>query len=214
MATDLDSLLPQLRPGYQCHQPALGEAAFGESTVWLPLSAAMNAFFTYTPAGCTTKVELTHRGLEDLGLSVRQVWNRAALNLFRSAYSDAGIRFWTRPTAAVLGPQAPRGMQIKTDVGPASAWLAHPRTFTTLHRHVHALTGARSLTYVLPDEATVFALVDCPTDQAASLAKAIAQTSWVGSTNLCDFPLRWLNGFPEDVSATSHSPRNLITVPD
>ncbi len=65
------------------------------------------------------------------GLSEQAAWDGAAQNLLALASSADGLRFFTRPHSA--------GLEVAVDGSSASAWLAHPRTFTVLLRHLAGL---------------------------------------------------------------------------
>ncbi|WP_155392576.1 glycogen debranching protein [Corynebacterium ulcerans] len=78
---------------------------------------------------------LRQGSLHSLGKTTRQLWNDAATNLIETARTPRGIAIHTRELSRLV-QQPTAGLHIAAGTGPASSWLAHPRTFTLLHRHI------------------------------------------------------------------------------
>ncbi|MDR7329701.1 hypothetical protein [Corynebacterium guangdongense] len=83
------------------------------------------------------------------GLSEHAAWNGAAHNLLALASSADGLRFFTRPAAG--------GLEVAVDGSAASGWLAHPKTFTVMMRHVAGLLGCPAPLFALRDGGRVVA---------------------------------------------------------
>lgn len=66
-------------------------------------------------------------------LTLHQAWDQAAANLIREAQKPAGTQFLVRPVGA--------GLEIRTRGSEARSWLAHPSTFTVVHKHLRGLLG-------------------------------------------------------------------------
>ncbi|MGG6494924.1 UNVERIFIED_CONTAM: hypothetical protein NY603_18495, partial [Bacteroidetes bacterium 56_B9] len=111
-----------------------------------------------------------------------------------------GLRFWTRPAACEL-PSAARfgGLQVCSHGAPISSWIAHPETFTVLDKHMRRLLRSHSLTYLVPDSATLFVFARLPDTYACQLAAdAVARVPY-HRTVLHPRPLVWSNGFPREL---------------
>lgn len=143
---------------------------------------------------------LTHDELGGRGLSTRRAWDAAAHNLIALAQTQEGTRFWLRPAEEILGPGCPAGVQIDTDGAAATAWLAHPETFTLLDRHLRAVLGAQSFRYLAPREEILLAL-DTDSATARDSAEFALSAGAFGSSSgaarpLATAPLIWQRGFP------------------
>lgn len=116
---------------------------------------------------------LTCTSLGMSGVSELIAWNAAAQNLLALSSCPDGLRFFTRRR----GP----GLEVAVDGAPASAWLAHPRTFTVLRRHLAGLLGHPSPVFALGEQGSIVAY---PSTKTAS--SAAPETRVIG----------WQRGFP------------------
>ncbi|AEG82004.1 MULTISPECIES: hypothetical protein [Corynebacterium] len=78
---------------------------------------------------------LRQGSLHSLGKTTRQLWNDAATNLMETARTPRGIAIHTRELSRLV-QQPTVGLHIAAGKGPASSWLAHPRTFTLIHQYI------------------------------------------------------------------------------
>lgn len=109
---------------------------------------------------------LDHVELGRRGLTMRQAWDSAALQLLRAQRDPYTVHFDVRNSSFSLGPKSPRGFEVKGD--PAASWLAHPKAFQMLHRHfMHVLKPEHAITYLTRDHRELFVL-DCTPEQAAT----------------------------------------------
>lgn len=93
-----------------------------------------------------TPVDATH--LHQLGLTMHQAWDAAACNLVRLAQFPLGTRFMTRP-ASCLDPGLRGAAQIDTPGADPTAWLAHPYSFSVLHKHLTSLCRGVEPAYIV-----------------------------------------------------------------
>ncbi len=158
-------------------------------------------------AGDTT---LSYRGLAELGLGIRQGWDLAADNLVRAARCPEGTCFYLRdavhtglidaPPTTSDGGAGVTAVQVKVPGAPVTSWLAHPRTFTILHRHLQTRLGPE-LIYLapLPDLLIACATPD-PTgtgqEVAGLLTGGLAEARIPGEHYICATPLVYRLGFP------------------
>ncbi|MDY3127629.1 MAG: hypothetical protein SOW59_05800 [Corynebacterium sp.] len=185
---DPSDLRPLIKPREWLKHRPLSADGFSESPACLALSRSLVVAFT-----CGTII-LSQRGLDRLGLSVHAAWDVCALNLERAARTPDGIEFYTRSVAHRLGATNPRGVEVRVRGTRAQSWLAHPQTFSIVHQQLLCLCRVAELTYVLPDETSLFAFFGPVTPRIAHIA---AQ-----STSAAQVPLRWSNGFPTEADHT------------
>lgn len=158
----------------------------------------------------TGDTTLSYRGLAELGLGIRQAWDLAADNLVRAARSPEGTCFYLRdavhtglldapPTTSdhVAGVPA---IQVKVPGAPVTSWLAHPRTFTILHRHLQNRLGPDPIYLApLPDLLIAFATSD-PADTGSEmtgvLTRRLPEARIPGEHYICATPLAYRLGFP------------------
>lgn len=143
---DRRHLLPGLHPAGWAEQPGLSDDGFCDSFASIALSRRFCAGLH-----CTTgpqSVTVSQRGLGELDLSTHRAWDMAAENLLHRAHGPAGLTFFTRPVSGLINEPVP-AIQVATPGAPPTAWLAHPHTFTVLHRHLRGLLGAE-VTYLVP----------------------------------------------------------------
>lgn len=141
---------------------------FSSSTAYIHLSQGLVCVFDGT---CPGERGLTHQQVGAAGMSVHQMWNLAADQLVRRAHRPHGIEFFVRCPSAQLGEghELPRGYEVDGHGVPAAAWLAHPKTFTVLHRHFEAvLQPASGLVYASRDLQELF-VFDASANQVAAI---------------------------------------------
>lgn len=151
---------------------------------------------------------LSYRGLAELGLSTRLAWDIAADNLITSARRPAGTRFYLR-TARIITGLDTTALQVRVPGAPVTAWLAHPRTFTILHRHLEQQLGATPV-YLAPLEDLLIAF---PADPPAPASlRNWAQTTMDARENsgerICAAPLTYQHGFPTEHPTASELVRS------
>lgn len=100
----VDRLLPSLCPSEELNGIKLCDDGFGDSPASLQLSRTLS--MSIVRGTGTEAKRVSQRALDDMGLTVRQAWDSAALNLQRRALTEQGLRFFTRP--AELGFMGPR----------------------------------------------------------------------------------------------------------
>lgn len=140
-------------------------------------------------------LNLSQRGLDSLGLSIHTAWDFSAINLERAARTPAGIEFSTRCASTLLGVDAPPGLEVKVRGADISCWLAHPQTFSILHRHLLRITRAQTLVYVLTKKQSLLAFIDVPAQAVSIIAASLRGPA--------RFPLLWAHGFPQEYRGTS-----------
>ncbi|MBK4151461.1 hypothetical protein [Corynebacterium macginleyi] len=192
------NLLPALFARSWIKHQRLSDDGFCDSLATIQLSP--NLLMALVFPGQRTFRRLSHRGLADLDVSARQAWNFASQNLQRAALDSQGLRFWTRPAGCALPAATPYGgLQVRSHGAPIYSWLAHPETFTVLDKHMRRLMRSHSLTYLVPDSATLFVFSHLPDAYARDLARAAAEQLPHHRTVLHSRPLVWSNGFPREL---------------
>ncbi|MDO5513192.1 hypothetical protein [Corynebacterium sp.] len=186
MPLDPASLLPALRPHAWVQHAGLSDDGFSDTIAYIALSRELCATFTCHGA------DVSYRGLGDLDLSAHRAWDRAAANLIARARTPEGIRVRTRPASHLLGTGV-TGLQVSLPGAPATAWLAHPQTFTVLDTHLATLLG-EPVAWLALTENTLVAVGE---DHRVDLREA-----WVPE------PLVLRHGFPAAVS-----PRTRVAAP-
>ncbi|WP_149029409.1 hypothetical protein [Corynebacterium halotolerans] len=182
-------LLPALRPLDWVGARGLSDDGFCDSAAYVALSRELCAALSCHGA------TVSQRGLGELNLSVHRAWDRAADNLLHAAQTDEGTRFLTRPAAHILGAGVP-GLQIATPGAPATAWLAHPHTFTVLDRHLTHLLG-EPVIYLAPGHETLLALPATAADPKSLQRWARHAVDTLGAASpVSGSPLVWRHGFP------------------
>ena len=192
------NLLPALFARSWLKEQRLSDDGFCDSLATIQLSPSLSMALVFP--GKQTFRRLSHRGLADMDISARRAWNHASHNLQRAALDSQGLRFWTRPAACEL-PSAARfgGLQVRSHGAPISSWIAHPETFTVLDKHMRRLLRSHSLTYLVPDSATLFAFAQLPDTYARQLAADAVARVPRHRTVLHPRPLVWSNGFPREL---------------
>lgn len=192
----LSGLLPRLVRQRWTTNTGLSDDGFCDSVATLPLS--QNWSMTLR---CTTSdggINVSQRGLDELGVSIQHAWDFAAINLAEASRSEYGTQFWMRPASAVLGPGCPDGVQVATSRYPISSWLAHPRAFLLLDDHLRTVLAAQRLVYLVPDPATVIALAGIGHQEATAWAQRAQETRPRHRVQLSSVPLLLVQGFPQD----------------
>lgn len=154
---DVSMLQPRLHPRAWRERIRLSDDGFCDCPVSINLSRTLAMGLV---AGSST---LSHRALAELRLGTRQAWDLAADNLVVSARSPLGTRFYLRQAIDTGLISVPAAIQVKVPGAPVTAWLAHPRTFTILNRHLEDRLGS-DLTYLAPQPDLLIVL---PADDGA-----------------------------------------------
>lgn len=199
-------IIPLLTPAAQVLPQRSAAAGFGDATATFSLCRSLVAVLgrpASSPAAGA--VVLSHDGIASLGLSVRQAWARAALNLRLQASGSpadphAHIQTQVRSARALLGAGAPPGVEIRLRYSPISSWLAHPRAFSTIHRYArHCLAEHRpsSLCYLLVADDTLLALTHCDRSAAYQWHNYLSQRMQLPEVGAR--PLIFSNGFPREL---------------
>ncbi|MDO5031421.1 hypothetical protein [Corynebacterium sp.] len=191
-----EQLLPSLCPSKELTGITLCSDGFGDSPAAIQLSRTLSTTLVRTDG--TAHQRVSQHALDVIGLTPRQAWDRAALNLQERALTPEGVRFDVRPATVAL-PGARGGLEVRAHRCTASAWLAHPQTFRLLNNHLRRLTQARTITYLVPDRHTLFALPDASADQALTLARHALNTKPAHRPVMSEQPLVLANGFPLEV---------------
>ncbi|MEY6434716.1 glycogen debranching protein [Corynebacterium pseudotuberculosis] len=98
---------------------------------------AMIALSSRLSASLRHNGQLLRQGsLCSLDKTIRQLWNEAATNLIETARTPYGIAIHTRELSRLV-QQPTIGLHIASGTGPVTSWLAHPRTFGLLNRHIN-----------------------------------------------------------------------------
>lgn len=140
---DVSTLQPRLHPRTWRDRIRLSDDGFCDCPVSINLSRSLAMGLV---AGSST---LSHRALAELRLGTRAAWDLAADNLVVAARSPLGTRFYLRQAMETGLISVPAAIQVKVPGAPVTSWLAHPRTFTILNRHLEDRLGPE-LTYLAP----------------------------------------------------------------
>ena len=202
-AIALAGLLPALARRKDFSGATLTDQGFGDTPAGVQLSRQLSVLFLQRDEFADTSAHaprafVSHRTISGFGLSTRQAWNLAAANLHRRALTAQGLRFRTRCAAEIL-PGCEEGIQIQARGAEASAWLAHPQTFSIMDSHLRRLTHAtarQTLYYLVPDPATVVALHDSPLKRVRHWSRRLNEQRRLRGAVLAPEPLLWANGFP------------------
>lgn len=194
------SLQPRLHRQGWAESARLSDDGFCDTAASINLSVSLQMGLS---AGART---LSFRGLAELGLGTRLAWDISADNLIAAAAHPAGTRFYLRDAEATTAITA-SALQIRVPGAPVTAWLAHPRTFTILHRHVEKQLGAE-VTYFAPLEDVLLAVAsDSPElENFGKWAQATMSEHTNTGERISAAPLRYRLGFPTDLGAA----RNLV----
>lgn len=192
----VDRLLPSLCPSEELNGIKLCDDGFGDSPASLQLSRTLS--MSIVRGTGTEAKRVSQRALDDMGLTVRQAWDSAALNLQRRALTEQGLRFFTRPAElGFMGAEA--GLEVRAHRCTISSWLAHPQAFVILDNHLQRLSQARSIRYLVPDAHTLYALFNVSPHRATELAWRAAELRPRHRAPLSMQPLVLANGFPLEV---------------
>lgn len=186
---DSTTILPSLRRLELPHRRSLSDDGFSDSRATITLSRDLLACIY------SGDVALSYRHLGQLDLSAHRAWDLAAYNLINRASSAHGVRILTRAAALALGPGAP-GVQVSTPGACASAWMAHPHSFSILDSHLEHLLG-EPVGYLIPSRSMLFALPLSQLHDPRWMAAADALSR--PGESLTRTPVRWSQGFPADV---------------
>ena len=192
----VDHLLPSLCPSEELNGIKLCDDGFGDSPVRIQFSRTLSMSMVHGTGAETKRV--SQRALDDLGLTTRQAWDTAALNLQRRALTQQGLRFFTRPAEQSLSG-AEGSLEVRVHRCTVSSWLAHPQAFVILDNHLKRLSQATSITYLVPDAHTLYALLNVSPQRATELACRAAELRPRHRPPLSLQPLVLANGFPLEV---------------
>ena len=192
----IDHLLPSLCPSEELNGIKLCDDGFGDSPASLQLSRTLSMTLVHGTGAEAKRV--SQRAVDDMGLTVRQAWDAAALNLQRRALTQQGLRFFTRPAELGLG-RTEKGLEVRVHRCAVSSWLAHPQAFVILDNHLQRLSQARNITYLVPDAHTLYALLNICPQRATELAYRAAELRPRHRPPLSLQPLVLANGFPLEV---------------
>ncbi|PLA27969.1 hypothetical protein CYJ45_05665 [Corynebacterium coyleae] len=172
-------------------------APSSSSRSWLtPGFSASTAFINLAPRlVCVFTVDdgpaLTHQQIGELTPSMNQLWNGAADRLAKRALVDTGVEFLVRnPAAALEQTGLPPGLEVGGHGVPPTAWLAHPKTFTVMHRHFQTvLDPHHELVYATRDDQELF-IFDAPLHHVRDiLGRGALMTYSVGFPLMHDPPV-------------------------
>ncbi|GAB2504027.1 hypothetical protein CATRI_08535 [Corynebacterium atrinae] len=189
-SVDATTILPSLRRLELPQRRDLSDDGFGDSRATITLSRTLLACLY------SGEMALSYRHLGELDLSAHRAWDLAASNLIERASSPHGVRILTRPAPISLGAGAP-GVEVSTPGACATAWLAHPHSFSILDSHLEGLLG-ETVGYLVPSHSLLFAL---PLSQLSDSRWIEAAASLVRPReSLIASPVRWSQGFPADLT--------------
>ena len=100
---------------------------------------------------------LSHQRIGEMGVSVHEAWNRVANRMLDTVVCNGRVEFWVRCAHHLLGPDAPRGYELRSEGLVPAGWLGHPKLFSLLHSHFTQLLRPRfGLTYASRDFRDLF----------------------------------------------------------
>ncbi|MCK2199467.1 hypothetical protein [Corynebacterium callunae] len=166
----------------------LSDDGFCDSPAHLNLSAEL-----YMGLSSRSKT-LSFRAVGELGLSIRQAWDVAADNLVALAQDGQGVRFDLR-NASLSTDIDTYALEVKVPGSPITAWLAHPRTFSILHRHLESRLG-KNLHYLASASATLIAIPAGAAEIPQLLSWAHSQSDVNAQQGLVDKLINYHLGFP------------------
>ncbi|QPK78478.1 hypothetical protein G7Y31_07855 [Corynebacterium lizhenjunii] len=194
------NLYPAMCPHTLAKPVRLSDDGFFDSIVSVNLCQGHDMRLKCLTPGSHASVDVSHRGLATLGLSVHHAWQLAARNVLAAAATERGYRFLTRPCQPNSGRrstrQLPPGVQVYTDTLPVTAWLAHPMTFSVLHQHLSGLLGSTQLVYCAPTAQVLCVFAHASPSQLRSLQAFTDRMAGVSTPTTATAPLAWANGFP------------------
>lgn len=151
-------------PPYRRLRPRLARRDdVSDSTAFISLSPGLVSVFDLPG-----RRGLSHPEIGRMGMTPQSAWNAAAAGLVASARTKTGVEFFARPAYVALGPDAPRGYEVRGRGATAAAWLAHPRAFSTLRTHfTSVIEPAGELVYFTRDCHELF-VFDVGEDEVAA----------------------------------------------
>lgn len=186
-------LLPGLHPAGWAKQPGLSDDGFCDSFASIALSRHLCAGLHCV--GGQRSVTVSQRGLGELDLSTHRAWDLSAENLLHRASGPEGLTFFTRPVTDLLPHPVP-AVQVATPGARATAWLAHPHTFTILHRHLRGLLGAE-VAYLAPTtDVLIAASAGAPELPALQNRLTTTHTPRLPGASLLSAIVHYVRGFP------------------
>lgn len=138
---------------------------FGASTAYISLAPGLVCVFD------SDSVQgLTHQSIGAMGLTVHQAWNSAARTLSTDLLEGSVTLEYERAEDS-LGEVVPKGVQVRSSVGYAASWLAHPQLFSTLYSHVdRVLLPHNELLFYSRDQQELY-VFDAPLADVLRFAK-------------------------------------------
>lgn len=197
------AIQPRLHNQTWAERVRLSDDGFNDSTASINLSHTLK--MGLSADGAT----LSYRGLAELGLSTRQAWDLSADNLVVAARRPQGTRFYLRDAVQTTLIDAP-SIQIRVPGAPVTAWLAHPRTFTILNKHLEQRLGP-NITYWAPLSDLLIAVSSdgqaCP--ELSAWASQMVSGSPGGGEKITGAALSYNHGFPSEMRIDTQSRRHL-----
>lgn len=198
----VDVIEPMLMPSGTSDTP-LSTVAFDSATATINLSDTA-AMTLAVQTDCRTQGDkdkdeytfLNHKCLAESGLDLRKVWDDVAEKLINDELTPYGICFLSRSATALLGAIAADGIQVRTEHHLIASWMAHPRTFSILDKHLKRELGTELVFYFVPSPHTVFAFPESALPIVDFLHDAIDDLYADPDDMLFQKPLVWSNGFP------------------
>ncbi|WP_156802543.1 hypothetical protein [Corynebacterium lubricantis] len=130
---------------------------------------------------------LTHSELGNSGLSIRTAWDLAASHLLSRHSFSEGTEFLVRDAGVRFSHSTLSGVEVSFKHAPATAWLAHPVTFSVLHQHFQKLLRpTQGLIYATTNYLDLFVFDAHPHEFSHALGNAAGEI----------FPIVHSLGFP------------------
>ena len=141
--------------------------------------------------------QVTHEQLDEVGVGVLHLWDRAAENLVEQCGDGTTIKLKMRNAGVlvgldVVGCQVSLGVDKHGEQVEPTTLVTHPHTFDALHRHMRALLRAEP-TYYAPTPQVLLAVH--PRTDVATLQMWLAATE----VTLTATPFTCLYGYPRPV---------------
>lgn len=139
---------------------------FGASTAYISLAPGLVCVFD------SDSVQgLTHQSIGAMGLTVHQTWNSAARTLSTDLL-EGRVALEFERAEDTLGEVVPKGVQVRSSLGYAASWLAHPQLFSTLYSHVdRVLLPHNELLFYSRDQQELY-VFDAPLGDVLRFAKS------------------------------------------
>ena len=141
--------------------------------------------------------QVTHEQLDEVGVGVLHLWDRAAENLVEQCGDGTTIKLKMRNAGVlvgldIVGCQVSLGVDKHSEQVEPTTLVTHPHTFDALDRHMRALLRAEP-TYYAPTPQVLLAVH--PRTDVATLQVWLAATE----VTLTTTPFTCLYGYPRPV---------------